>query len=279
MAYQNGHWVSAAHLRVSIADPAVTQGVSAVERIRAYRGKLFQVETHLQRWKQSTEVLRVAKLPNRDELLSLIDQTLQKNRAWIAGNENFGVLLLASPGVQGKATFVIDLYAIDEQLIQRRTTSGMPLVVTDVMQPDPSCWPRNIKVRSRLHYYLADQFAQDQDPDAIGVLLDNDGTITETSIANVLIVENGCLVSPFIERILFGVSMQAVVKIAADLKLDWLQEPISPERMSRADEVLLTGSSCGIWFANRIDGQATPSNRPVYQSLRKGFDQLIGKSR
>ncbi len=110
----------------------------------------------------------------------------------------------------------------------------------------------------------------------MGVLIDDDNTITETSIANVAIVESGTIVSPPPERILAGITQSVVERIAETRHLSWNKELISVERMQNADEVLLMGTDAGIWFANRINGQSINQQDPgpVYRELHNGFDQL-----
>ncbi|WP_158222754.1 aminotransferase class IV [Rhodopirellula sp. MGV] len=262
-------------MTIPIDDLAITQGVTAVERIRADAGRLFQVDLHFKRWYHTLSVLGIDSLPNPKPLRELIDEVIDRNIEWVAANPDFGVILLASPSQSKGSTFVIDLFPIDRLAMKQRIDQGSALLTTEVKLPDPSCWPRSIKVRSRLHYYLAERQVRQHDPDALAVLLDNDGTITETAIANVLIVEHDQLLSPPVERILFGVSMQTVVELARRHGITWNQQPISIDRLREADEVLLTGTSCGLWFANRINGQNLPTDRPVYRKLRDAFDEFV----
>ncbi|QDV44928.1 D-alanine aminotransferase [Stieleria neptunia] len=275
LAYHNGSWINGDDLCLSSRDPAVTQAVTAVERIRCYNGRLFELDRHLDRWQRTTEALAISGLPSRQSLSQLIDEVIQRNGSWFKTQKEFGVLWFASPGTTDAPTLVIDLYPIDSALVQRRTRSGSPLVVTSVQQPPSACWSRNIKVRCRLHYYLADRQARRLDPQALGVLLDSDGTVTETSLANLLIVQGGGLISPARDQVLQGVSLQVVRHLADTLGVSWLERRIDPDELRAADEVLLTGTSCGIWFANSIDGSPQRPPGPVYQALRSGFDAYV----
>ncbi len=264
-------------------DPAVTQAATAVERMRAYGGRLFRIDQHLGRFAHSVDVLGIRGLPDGSAIAGLIDELIARNTPWTDQNVDFGVVIFASPGVatatkEHSPTLVIDLYPIDSDAMQERMTVGQAIVLTDVQQPSAACWPRDVKVRSRLHYYLADRQAQDHSPGALGVVLDADGSVTETSIANLLIVENGMIVSPRDAQILPGISLALVRGIAAEAGIGWRHAAIMPDRLRAADEVLLTGTSCGIWFANSIDGVPAAKNRPVYRRLRAGFDKVCGRT-
>ena len=57
VAYHNGCWVSGDDVALSPMDPAVTQGVTAVERVRVYNGRPFQLQLHLDRLTRTTEAL------------------------------------------------------------------------------------------------------------------------------------------------------------------------------------------------------------------------------
>jgi branched-subunit amino acid aminotransferase/4-amino-4-deoxychorismate lyase len=273
IGYHNGCWQPADSIRLPIRDPAVTQAVTAVERLRAYGGRLFEVPRHLDRWQRTVEGLGIAGLPDRTTLAGLIEETITRNRRWIDAQDAFGVVLLASPGEGGQPTLVIDLDAIDAAAIRRRTESGSPLVITDVQQPSAACWPRSWKVRCRLHYYLADRQARQTHPEALGALVDADGSVTETSVANLLVVEGSTVISPPADQILPGVSLAVVRELAAEQAFSWREERLAPERVRTAAEVLLTGTSCGLWFAHSIDNGPSRQPGPVYRRLRQRFDQ------
>ena len=275
VSYHNGQWVDGRRVRISVGDPAVTQAVTAVERLRAYGGVLFQRDRHLDRWERTVSELLIVGLPSRSQLSSLVDEVVRRNQAWIEEQDAFGVVMFASPGINDEPTLVIEIYSIDPVLVTARIERGTPIVVTGVQQPSAASWSRNIKVRCRLHYYLADREARDVDPDAIGILVDSDATVTESSIANLVIVQGSRLVAPPSDQVLCGVSLQVVRDLADQLGIDWTEERITPERLRRAEEVLLTGTSCGLWFANSIDGSESRVAGPVYQKLRSEFDDLI----
>jgi branched-subunit amino acid aminotransferase/4-amino-4-deoxychorismate lyase len=276
VSFQSGRWIDSRQVAVPISDPAVTQAVTAVERMRAYRGHLFRKTLHLERFERTTRALAIAGLPDRDGMCRRIDELIDRNSEWLSHQNDFGVVIIASPGTGATPTLVLELYPIDARQCMQRMLRGTPIVVTDVQQPPSASWPRDIKVRCRLHYYLADRQAREEDPSALGVLLDADGTITETSVSNVLIVEEWALVSPPFEQILPGVSLQVTRELAEELGIPFHQQLIRPERLHEATEVLLTGTSCGLWFANSIDGSRRRTPGPVYDLLRKRFDREVG---
>ena len=275
-AYSSGRWIRSDALALPTDDLALTQGVCAVERIRSYSGQLFRAPSHLNRWRATVDALKIPRCPIDHELMLIIEELIALNPRWIDATDDFGVVVIGSPGRgDGMPSVIVDLYAIDQEMIRERIANGTPLVVTSVVQPPNESWPRSLKVRSRLHYYLADMQARERVPDALGLLLDQDGTITETSIANVLLVEGSTVVCPETDQILRGVSLAAVNELVDDAGLTWSEQRIEPARLVAADEVLLTGTSCGIWFANSIDGADPRPPGRIYAKLRSAFEGLV----
>ncbi len=302
-----GRWTVHERLRLSIDDIGFRQGATAVERMRTYGGGVFHLDDHLERWHQTIEVVGIKGLPLRTATAVLIEELIARNQAFIESVGDFGITMFATPGVAGgpsigspSPTFGMHLNVVDHELVHRRRQQGQPLVVTNVSQPPASSWPRSIKVRSRLHYYLADQIAADCQAGAVGVLIDQDGSITETGLANLAIVKSGRIVSPARDRVLAGITQRVVEGIARDLSIEWDHSTITPQQMVNAKEILLMGTDGGLWFARSVSKQdrtrpGTPKRAisggpsksggqsfsgirpgPIYQRLLARFDDLTG---
>ena len=277
--YLNGEWVVPESMCLSVDDHGFRSAATAVERLRTYHGKLFEWPAHLSRWNHTLGAIGITNTLPDATIKSLALELLDRNEAWVRGQHDVGVTIFATPGERGKETptFAMHLDAIDLSAIQRRQSQGQPLVVTDIRQPSAGSWPRSIKVRCRLHYYLADQAARKFDADAVGVLMDDaseDGgkSITETSIANIAIVKKASIISPPSHRILDGITQQVLQQIATRQSVNWTHRPVTPNELRDADEVLLMGTDTGIWFANRVD-QTVMSPGPIYSRLLAAFDE------
>mgnify|MGYP001811925444 CR=1 FL=1 len=105
-------------------------------------------------------------------------------------------------------------------------------------------------------------------------------SITETSIANLAMVQNGQIISPPADTILSGITQTVVEALAAELGIDWRQQAINGDELRQADEIVLMGTDGGIWFASSVDGVGIGGGMPgeIYRILRKAFDQAtVGK--
>lgn len=286
IAFLDNRWVDSSELKIGFDDVGFRQSVIAVERLRTYGGKIFRIRDHLQRWQRTCATLQIHGLPIADEFESLLMDLLLKNQDWVAQQGDVGVTMIATPGSDfssetedANPTVALHLNHLDLAQIGKQQRDGQALVVTDVVQPPPHSWPRNIKTRCRLHYYLADHHAKQIIPFARGVLLDQDNTITETSVCNLAIVRDGEIISPPPSRVLPGITQSVMMELAKSLAIDWSFEPLPVEKFRSAKEVLMMGTVGGLWFANAIDEQPLPTlaDQSICRQLQSAFVELISR--
>jgi branched-chain amino acid aminotransferase len=274
----HGIWTRNAALAISIDDIGFRQSAVAVERLRTYGGKPAAVSEHVIRWRRTVDYLGIRITVDETEIRQRIDELIDRNGNWCQLVGDFGITMLATPGRdvdEQDATEIMHLNALNHARINSHRTLGQPLVITDVQQPPAKSWPRDIKVRCRLHYYLADRATRQMNPDAVGLLIDADGSVTETSVANLAICRGGIVVSPPAEQVLPGVTQQSVQRVADELGLSWTREPLFPADVREADEVWLMGTDGGLWFASHVDGVAVGHAGPgeIYRRALAAFNE------
>ncbi|MEM1224377.1 MAG: aminotransferase class IV [Planctomycetota bacterium] len=265
-------WIPYRQLFLSVDDIGFRQGVTAVERLRTYGGRPFEVDAHLERLRSTIDHLRIDGLPDSASFAAVLDELLERNQPLIQASRDVGITIWATPGpATGRRTpqptWSMHLNRLDLERIQRSWEHGQTIVVTDVQQPSSASWSRQAKVRCRLHYYLADQQARDVANDSTGALIDHDGSVTETSIANIAVVINGTIRSPPAEQVLTGITQQVIERLAAEVGVPWVRRRLTFEEMKIADEVILMGTDIGLWCGNRI-----------IRSSYGGLETVISKS-
>ncbi|MGV3483723.1 MAG: aminotransferase class IV [Planctomycetaceae bacterium] len=283
VAWLNGVLIPSRDLHLSVDDAGFRQGVIAVERLRTYEGRVAALESHVVRWRRTLEALSLNLAVDVDDIRERIDALIEANRDWVTQNHDCGIVMLATPGTPSagpeapEPTQIVHLLPLDLTKILHHRATGQPLFITDVEQPSGKCWPRDIKVRCRLHYYLADQQARDHHPGAVGLLIDHDGTITESSVANIAILRDQQVIAPPIDQVLPGITQDLVKQACDEVGLVWRTERLWPAEVREADEVWLMGTDGGLWFANRVDGRAIHGEQPgpCYVRTLTAFDRLI----
>ncbi len=291
LAYLNGKLVPANEAVVPVYDAGYVLGTTVAEQLRTFGGRLFRLEPHLARLGHSLDIVGVDLGLSMAELGEAAADLAARNHILLDPSDDLGLSMAVSPGPYSTMAAMVGAdahrgpmicmhtYPLAFHLWADKYRTGQSLVVTDIQQVPPVCWPVELKCRSRMHYYLADLQARRIEPGARAVLLDADGHVLEASTANICIYrrEEG-LVSPPQERILPGVSIAVVAELAQALEIPFVHRDLTVDELLRADEVLLCSTSPCVWPVLRLNGRTIGSGAPgeVFQSLLTAWSRLVG---
>jgi len=287
IAFHNGRFVPAADLHIAVHDAGFVLGVTVAEQLRTFNGKLFRLEEHLERFAQSLEIIGLMLPHTTAQLAAAAEEVAANNHALLESGDDLGLALFATPGPyptmappsdQGP-TVAMHTYPLPFRLFADKYETGQRLVASSVPQIPAASLPRELKCRSRVHYYLADREAARADPAARALMLDVDGTVLEATTANVLIYrEREGLISPPRERILPGISVAATLELAEQLSIRHTHRNIAPGEAAAANEIMLTSTSMCIAPVVSLDGKPVGDGcpGPVFQQLLAGWGQLTG---
>jgi branched-subunit amino acid aminotransferase/4-amino-4-deoxychorismate lyase len=264
------------------------QGTTVAEQLRTFGGRLFRLDLHLARLARSLEIVGVDPGVPPAELGQIAAELVEQNRKLIDPADDLGATIFITPGVsptyaavapQQGPTVCVHTQPLSFGPWAEKYRTGESLVVTDVMQVPPQCWPPELKCRSRMHYYLADKQAREIEPGARALLVDEGGFVTEASTANIVVffADRG-LISPPQEHILPGVTVAVLEELAGQLGIPFGHRELTVADVAQADEVLLCSTSPCIWSVTRLNGQPIASGKPgsVSQRLREAWSQMVG---
>jgi branched-subunit amino acid aminotransferase/4-amino-4-deoxychorismate lyase len=170
-------------------------------------------------------------------------------------------------------------YPLPFRLFAEKYRVGQSLAIPAIRQMSPRTLPRELKCRSRMHYYLADLEARAIDPRARALMLDEEGYVLEATSANLLIVDgDGRLVSPPPEKILPGISVAKTLHLAEGLGIEHAYRDLRVDDLFAAREVMLTSTSMCVLPATQLDetklGDGAPG--PVFRALLAAWSQHVG---
>lgn len=288
LAYLNGRYLPYSQAAISVTDGGFVQGVTVAEQLRTFGGNLFRLEQHLARLTRSLAIVGIELGLPVERLGEIARELTAKNHSLLESGDDLGLSMFVTPGpystFSGSAlatgpTVGLHTYPLPFHLWHEKYERGESLVVTDVMQVPSTCWPTELKCRSRMHYYLADKQARKQEPDARALMLEERGFVTEASTANILVYyRDAGLVSPPKEMILPGVSAAVVQELAGSLGIPFSFRPLTVDDVSAADEVLLCSTSPCIWPVTRLDGRAIGDGKQgdIARKLLKAWSELVG---
>jgi len=135
-------------------------------------------------------------------------------------------------------------------------------VPRDLRKAGPEVFPPQAKVAaSYLGPMLAKRAALAAGFDEV-VLLDREGRVAEAPTCNVFAVRGGELVTPPLERVLAGITRDAVLAVARAEGIPAREAHLSPEELAEADEAFLTASSLPVQGIASVDGRALKGGAP-----------------
>ncbi|MCA9188924.1 MAG: aminotransferase class IV [Pirellulaceae bacterium] len=278
LAFLNGRFLPEAELTISIHDVGFVQGVTVAERVRTFGGRLFKLAEHLDRLRRSLAIVDIAIVFPTQQLSAAAEELVQQNRTELPSASDLSLVVFVTAGC-GEPQVAMHTMVLPFAEMHNKFQRGQRLVIPEIRQVPTTCWPAELKCRSRMHYYLADKQAVRSDPESRALLLDQQGFVSEASTANVVayIPEEG-LVSPPTEKILPGISIATLEEIAASMTIPFVYRDITPHQLRAANEVYLCSTSPCIVPAVAIDGHAigTGTPGPMHGQLIAAWSERVG---
>jgi branched-chain amino acid aminotransferase group I len=244
LVYLNGTIIPSSGASVSAFDHGFLYGYGLFETMRAYNGGIFRLDRHLERLRQSAEVLGLGEALSGINLERACKDTLKANNL-----KEARVRLTVTRGDAGPFPG------------SRQETAATVLIATTAYTPLPDeVYEKGYKAlfssfrrdshsllsRMKSTSYLLSVLAKREAEAAGGdeaLLLNERGAITEGSISNIFFVTKRELMTPSLgSGILPGIARETVLKMASDLKITASEPEIKVEDLSQFDEAFLTNS-------------------------------------
>ena len=253
----------------------------------------FKLSQHLDRLYDSMKATEIDSGLTKAKMEAATLEMLDRNRAlfgpgeeaWIVHNVSRGVFNYRSePGPsqqgmnRGPATVVIHCFPIDFPSFARFYTEGAHAITPSVRQVSPETLDPKIKHRSRMAGQLADLEVARTDPDAMPVLLDRDGNLTENTGGNFFIVKDGVVRTPTTRSVLEGVSRATVLELCAQLGIPHSEEVLQAYHATVADEAFVTSTPYSMLPVTRFNSRPVGNGRPgpVTARLLDAWSELVG---
>ncbi len=278
-AYLNGEWISEAGLSIPVSDLGFALGVTITERLRTFGGVAYRVDQHIDRLRQSAAIIGLDADRIAAEMRDAVESYMTQNAAHVAPGDDWAIVAFVTPGSGSEPTRCVHGFPLPFGQWAHQFADGLPVWLSDHRQTPANCWPPALKCRSRMHYYLADQQARRQEPDARAILLDQDGYLGEASTANVVLVRGAeGIVSPIMAKVLPGVSVGVVQSLAEQLGTPFVERDLLPESLATADEAWLCSTSICMLPVVRFDGRPIGAGRvgPVYRRFLRAWGESVG---
>jgi D-alanine transaminase len=250
-------------------------GDGVYEVFRIYEGKLFEKEAHLARLVRSAAEVRIPLPYPAERIASLLEKLLAADPVK-EGNLYMQITRGISPRAHAfppaGTTSVLTGYINEALRPVEKLAQGIRLALL----PDIRWLRCDIKTLNLLANVLAKQEAVEKGADE--AVLHRNGTVTECSSSNVMIVKNGTVIThPANNLILHGVTRAVVLRLAEQSVIPYKEEPFTVEELLDADEVFITSTTMEAMPVIKVDetiiGAGTPG--PVTRMLQQAFEAAI----
>ena len=286
VAWVDGRFVPPAEAVIPVGDAGFVFGATVTEQLRSFGGRLFLPAGHAARFRRSLEIVGIEPAWPVAHLFEVAAEVTARCHAAGPVEGDLGVVVFATPGDApaqhggrpGTSRVLIHAFPLAFASWAGAYETGVVLRSVSTTQIPPSCWPIELKCRSRMHYHLADREARAAEPGARALLLHADGRVSETSTANVVVVVNGALRTPPAGDALAGISLAHLHTLTPGLGIGWQEQSLSLADLAAADEILLTSTPNCLLPVTRLDGQAVGDGRPgpLFARLLAAWGRDVG---
>jgi branched-chain amino acid aminotransferase len=290
IVFLNGRFIPESEARLSIYDMAIVLGATVTEMTRTFNHKPFRLEDHVHRLFCSLRYTRIDIGMTPNDVIAATLKVVENNVQRLDHRDEVGVVHFITGGEfheyvgsAGRApnpspTVCIHSFPIPFHYFAEKMVAGAHAVTPSIRKIPSQCVDPKIKCRSRMNFFLAEKEAQLIDPNAICLMLELDGHVTEGTGSNFLIVEKGKLVSPPRDQILWGISRQTVLELAQQMDIPVEERLLDVHDVMNADEALSTTTPYSICPVVKINGSPIGNGKPgpMFRRLADAWSKLVG---
>lgn len=278
IVYLNGSFVPYDHATVSVEDRGMLFADGIYEVVRAYDGRFFLLDDHLERMRISATEIRL-KLPPVSELRHAMEGVLERSP-----HRNASVYIGVTRGFAGPRSHTLPVDVPPTVFAAARPTpvpdaasfqNGAPAITV----PDRRWHMCHVKSIGLLLNTLAKQAAIEAG--AQEALFVRDGVLTEGSATNAFAVIGGeVFTHPEGPHILSGITRQVVLEICRRDGIPVREQRVPLPQLYTADEVFVTGTNSEVLPVVTIDGKTIGTGRPgpIATRLLDGLRRYVAAS-
>ncbi len=270
IVYLNGEFLPAGEARISIYDGAFLHGAGLFETMRADYGKVFRLDSHIERMLASAEKLGLPierpdlPLPGDfDDLLKKNELQTARLRITVSVGSMYAATESANTPKLNVCVTAVNLPPYPAELY----SDGMKVMISPFTQSttDPLAGHKTIDYLPRL--LALRQATNFKCGEALWFTPQN--FLAEGCISSVFIVKNGELATPPLNTpVLPGVSRAVVIEIAEKQSIKCEEKNLTINDLLDADEVLLTGSSMQVMPVCDVEKKAIGTGKPGPMTAR-----------
>lgn len=274
----NSQIVEREEVKIDPEDRGYQFGDGIYEVVRAYNGKFFCIDEHIDRLYISASKIEMAIPQTKEKMKRLMNQLLEES-----GIETGNLYLQVTRGIASPRNHVYPDLSVLPTItgnitVVPRDAEKIKAGIKTVIEEDIRWLKCDIKSISLLGNIMAKHEAHKKNAEE--AILHRDGIVTECSASNVAIVKDEVIYThPDSNLILPGVTKIVWLKCAEKLGIEVKEEPFTLEQLNESDEVFCSSTTIEVMPIHTINGYAVNGGKigEVTQKLAKAFEEEIEK--
>ena len=278
LVYVNGAFRPAAEAAVSVFDHGLLYGDGVFEGIRAYNGRVFKLERHIERLFASARAIRMEIPHSQAEVCDIVVETCRRNAirdgyirlVVTRGRGDLGIDPRKCPRPE---LFVI---ARPQLTVYSEASAGIRMITSTFRRNAIDATSPSIKSLNYLNNVLARIDANDRGADE-ALMLDAQGYVAEATVDNFFIVTEHDLVAPPTATNLKGVTRETLLTLALSLGIRTQERPFTLFDVWTAREAFICGTAAEVVPVLSVDGRTIGDGDigPVTRRIVAEYFQLV----
>ena len=274
IVFLNGKFLDVKEAKISVFDHGFLYGDGCFETLRTYDGKLFRIEEHIERLKNSAKNLKIDLPWKNEEIIGWMKKTLQKNgfaesrlRITITrGKNDFNFVGAKKPTI----LIVVSEFIPHPQEIYQK---GVSVKILEIERLLPQ-----VKSLNLLPSILGQQIKRENNVFET-LFINRVGKITEGTVSNFFIVKNNTLFTSPEKSVLSGITRDVVLELVTELQIPVQEKFFSLQECFAADEAFLTSTVMDIAPVVQIEKKQISNGKvgTITQKLIDNFYHYIQK--
>ncbi|MCC6445901.1 MAG: branched-chain-amino-acid transaminase [Armatimonadetes bacterium] len=263
--YINGQSIPKEEASLSIYDHGFLYGDGVFEGIRAYNGKVFKLDEHLDRLYGSAHAIMIEMPIPKPELRSAILGLLRDNglqSAYIRVSVSRGVGLGLDPKNIHNPTVIVMTDSLS-LYPQSMYTDGLIVSTVPTRIPPPHVIDPRIKSLGKYLNNIQAKLEANRVGAGEGLMLTVDGYVAEATGDNIFLIRGDKLITPppYI-GILMGITRNTVIDLARRAGIEVVESVFTLYDVYTADECFLTGTAAEVIPVAEVDGRKIGDGKP-----------------
>src|SRR4051812_17280104 len=277
--YIDGKFLDEQNATVSVFDHGLLYGDGVFEGIRAYAGRVFKLQEHIDRLFYSAKAILLTIPISHAAIMEAVLETCRRNEI-----RDGYIRLIVTRGVGGlglnpnrckhPSVIVIadkiQLYPVE--MYER----GLDIITVPTVRNLHSALNPAIKSLNYLNNILA-KIEANQGGCEEAIMLNSEGYVSECTGDNVFILKAGQMFTPPLSAgALYGITRSVVIDLAQQAGIVVSEPNLTRYDMFNADECFLTGTGAVLIPVVKIDGRVVGNGKPgpVTKSLVEKYKAL-----